>query len=221
MSTPKGSYKDVVPDYDEYLRIQKEGALYGSGGKTDVVEEHERYVSYFGKAVHRQAIILDFACNDGGALRSFKKRRYSWVQGAELLAENVEVARKVGYPVRQMDMHDTSVFQAETFDAVYTTHTLEHMYYPAVVTENIHRILKPCGILFVVLPYPDGGSPGHGGSLELGTCQAKGMAHSIPYDEGAAVTEFFTSRGFDLLEKRFDDFREPEIWLLLRKKKDA
>jgi ubiquinone/menaquinone biosynthesis C-methylase UbiE len=88
---------------------------------------------------------------------------------------------------------------------------LEHAYNPSAVVNEFYRILKKGGLLKIVLPYPDtirDNEEAHGGKYELGT---------YIEDKGETVTKFFNKYGFILVQKKFDDFREPEIWLTFKK----
>jgi len=61
------------------------------------------------------------------------------------------------------------------------------------------------------LPYPDISNvndEAHGGKYELGTNKE---------DDGSAVVSFFTKYNLKLLSKKYDSYREPEIWLTLIK----
>ncbi len=43
-------------------------------------------------------------------------------------------------------------FESETFDRVYASHFLEHVFDVNAVVKEIHRILKPDGVLEVIVP---------------------------------------------------------------------
>lgn len=47
------------------------------------------------------------------------------------------------------DAHDLKEFQNDVFDCVFTASTFEHIQYPWVAAQAIHRVLKPGGFLFV------------------------------------------------------------------------
>jgi ubiquinone/menaquinone biosynthesis C-methylase UbiE len=50
------------------------------------------------------------------------------------------------------DAHDLP-FQNESFDAIITTAVLEHVLYPERVVSELHRVLKPSGLLYSELPF--------------------------------------------------------------------
>ncbi len=133
------------------------------------------------------------------------------VVGVELSQEKIERAKNYGYKVIQADMHKLKDFKDGEFDIIYSSHTLEHAYSPTIVLKEFHRILKNNGILKIVLPYPDltrDNDEAHGGKYEL---------HTNIEDNGESVVKFFEKFGFVLLDKKFDSFREPEIWLTFKK----
>jgi len=106
------------------------------------------------------------------------------------------------------DMHKLTIFADETFDVVYSSHTLEHAYSPITAIKEFRRILKPNGLLYVVLPFPDKGpEDAHGGKFELNTHQNSPLA----------VCSVFENCGFSLKSMHTDQYREPEIWLDLIK----
>jgi len=51
------------------------------------------------------------------------------------------------------DAHDMNMVDSNSVDCVITISTLEHVRYPQKVVQEIHRILKPGGILYVSVPF--------------------------------------------------------------------
>lgn len=203
------TYADIVPSYEDYVTLQK--TTYCSyESESDLWSEGQRrYLSYAFSGIPRDAALLDVACGDGVGLREFSALGFTRVWGVEFNAEKATRARDAGYPVAGDDLHDLRTFGPAAFDVVYSSHTLEHAYYPEKAVSEIRRVLKPGGLLYVVLPYPDRDDfniRAHGAKEVLGT--------NVP-DDGRTVTEFFMSRSFGLLRRQFDAFREPEIWLFL------
>lgn len=71
-------------------------------------------------------------------------------------------------------------FGASTFDCVIATALLEHVPYPRLVVREIHRVLRPQGLVFIEVPFLEG-------------------FHADPDDY-----QRFTFRGLDVLLRRFD-----------------
>jgi SAM-dependent methyltransferase len=51
------------------------------------------------------------------------------------------------------DAHDLNMVANESVDCVITISTLEHVRYPQKVVSEIHRILRPGGIIYVSVPF--------------------------------------------------------------------
>ena len=204
--------------YADYLALQ----LSVEGHRKDEVapEIYAAYVEYLFLAQADRYLtepVLDLGCNTGGGLLALKAAGFSNISGMDLKPENVKACEDLGFQSVFIADFQTTDFTSEQFKTIICTHVLEHMYWPTKAVQTCHKLLQPDGIFMVVLPYPDGDSPGHLGSVELGTCQALGMAHSTPYDDGASVRAFFSNLGFKVTHWRYDTRREPEIWLLLQK----
>jgi len=199
----------VIHDYGEYLRLQREVYL---AHESEVVRWRDgqvRYIKHAFAAEPGEARILDCACGDGVGLAALRDLGFSRLTGVELAPEKAARAAAQGFDVRVIDMHSLDGIATGTFDTIVSSHTLEHSYRPGEVLAEFRRVLVPGGRLHVVLPFPDPGprnERGHPAKYELCTDRSDG---------GEAVTRFFTERGFGLLERRADEYREKEIWLSL------
>lgn len=203
------NYSDIVPSYQQYADLQKTHYLSFESEQPHWQEGQRRFIVTQFCDVPRQSAILDIACGDGVGLACFRELGFANVTGVEFNPVKADRARRHGYPVESTDMHDLSCFADRAFDVIYSSHTIEHAYYPHRVLDGLTRTLRDDGELIVVLPYPDMGTendPAHGAKYELGTNRNDG---------GAQVTRFFTRRGLRLTARTFDSFREPEIWLRL------
>jgi SAM-dependent methyltransferase len=203
--------RDLVPDYAEYLRLQRETYSSHESEVERWAQGQRRFVETALALLPRTSRVLDCACGDGVGLDALESMGFEDPVGVEIAPEKAARARALGFRVEEADMHDLSAFADGSFDAVVSSHTLEHAYDPGRATLELRRLLVPGGLLFVVLPFPDAGERNelaHVGKYELGTDRADG---------GDAATRFFTERGFEVLSRRLDDFREPELWLFLRR----
>lgn len=204
-------YSDIVTSYKEYQKLQKNTFCSFESENIKYKMGQQRCIKRLFSTTNRQKRILDIACGDGVGLREFKKLRFKNVIGVEFNDKKLIPARKIGYQVLNLDMHNLSRIRSRSVDIVYSSHTLEHSYYPDKVIKELHRVLIPSGKLYVILPYPDirkASLKAHGARLELGTNVS---------DNGVRVVNYFEKCGFSLLKKTFDSFREPEIWLVLKR----
>jgi len=206
------SARDLISDYDEYLRLQCERYLSHESEVARWVEGQRRFVEAAFAAISRGARVLDCACGDGVGLEALRSLGFRDPVGVELASVKARRARDRGFRVEELDMHDLSPLESSSFDAILSSHTLEHAYEPGRVIGEFRRLLAPGGSLQVVLPFPDPGARNelaHTAKYELGTESDDG---------GERATRFFQDRGFDLVSRRLDDYREPELWLSLRKR---
>jgi len=208
---PPRTASDLIRDYSEYLRLQRDVHRSHESEVERWAEGQRRFVRDALSELPRDARILDCACGDGVGLAAARDLGFLRLIGVDLAPAKAARARALGFQVEERDMHDLAVFTDGSFDAIVSSHTLEHAYAPARVLSELRRVLAARGLLFVVLPYPDT-SPrnelAHPGKYELGTDRRDG---------GASVTRFFEERGFQTLSRRLDTWREPEIWLSLEK----
>jgi len=198
--------------YQDY--VHRQVVEYGSfESESDLWEEgQKRFVKMFFSEEDRQKTILDIACGDGVGLRQFRKLGFNRVVGVEFNPKKKQKAAETGYRVYGWDMHNLCRFRAKTFDIVYSSHTLEHAYDIKKVVGEIYRVLKDDGKLVVVLPYPDR----HQFNLKVHI--AKKVLGTDRDDDGKSVVRFFYSNGLRTVIKKYDYFREPEIWLVLKKR---
>ncbi len=203
--------RDLVTDYDEYLRLQRETYRSFESDVPAWSDGQRRFLRLTLRDAPRTARLLDCACGDGAGFGGLQEMGFSSVVGVELSREKAARARRSGFSVVLADMHDLGCFRDGAFDVIVCSHTLEHAYDPGRVLTQFHRLLVAEGMLHVVLPYPDPGHRNelaHVGKYELGT-------HLD--DEGRTLSEFFERRGFRVVSHRFDSERESEIWLDLQK----
>lgn len=206
------SARAIIPRYSDYIKYQTEVYCSYESNLTKWEKGQERCIKRLFSNLNRNLKILDSGCGDGVGLRQFKKLGFKNVTGFDFHQEKVKKAKKTGYRVLKLDMHELKGLKDKEFDIVYSSHTLEHAYFVNKASRELKRVLKPKGLLFIVLPYPDSlrtNEKAHCSKYELGL--------DIK-DQGETVVNYFTKRGFKLLEKEFNDFREPEIWLKFRKK---
>jgi SAM-dependent methyltransferase len=95
--------------------------------------------------------ILDVGCGSG--LFLYKMKQEGWeVYGVEVN----ESAAKLGNEAEQLNIHVGDLvstnYQPDFFDYVRSNHSFEHIGNPHEVLNEIHRILKPDGKLFIGVP---------------------------------------------------------------------
>jgi ubiquinone/menaquinone biosynthesis C-methylase UbiE len=197
-------------DYNDYIKLQTETALSHEEDKKKWAEGQRIFVRKIIKDIKKTDLILDCACGDGVGLEELRSLGYTAI-GADLADPKLERAKNKNLNVFKSDMHDLSNFSDDQFDVIICSHTLEHAYDPNKVIKNFRRILKNDGLLFIVLPFPDlsDNADVHIAKDFLGT--------SDRVNGETKIQNFFKQSNFEIFEKSFDNFREPEIHLSMKK----
>jgi len=194
---------------EEYIYNQ---TVVGKSHEEDSPEWTEgqiRFLAYANKFLDQESVVLDCACGDGVGLKELNRLGHTPI-GMDIAEEKLIRAKKNKLDVYFADMHEIQEYPNYTFDAIISSHTLEHAYNPEKVVINFKDKLRKDGKLFVVLPFPDPGDWNkdiHVGKWMLGT----------DGEDKEKVISFFTDLGFILLDTKTDDYREPEIWIVLKK----
>lgn len=110
-----------------------------------------------GAFVHRHAVpftgsgrLLDVGCGGGKYLRSM--RALGWEpEGVEFNRSAVETCRAAGLKVFQGELSEAG-FPDGHFDVVTARHVIEHIPAPVDFVTEIHRILKPGGLMVLMTP---------------------------------------------------------------------
>lgn len=145
--------------------------------------------------------ILDCGCGDGVGLRWFRANRFCEVDGLELNPRKAAKCDLLCKNLFVMDMHEKL---PDTYQIIWSSHSLEHTHDPIKVLGNFHNALVPGGLLFLVLPFPDtNGGDAHCGNLALGT----------NLDTPDKLLQTLSDCGFKVLEWNLSAYREKEIWV--------
>lgn len=96
--------------------------------------------------------VLDLGCGTGGVINSIKTPAF--VYGVDKSERALKLARKRG--LKNLLKHDFSKsrlpLKDSSFDVILALDVLEHLKKPSNVLKEISRVLKPEGVLIVVVP---------------------------------------------------------------------
>ena len=95
--------------------------------------------------------ILDYGCGEAGYLFDFYQQGIR-ISGAEISLEIVKICQKAGLDVHQVISPDNIPFGNVAFDVVYLMQVFEHLRNPHVFLDELYRVLKPDGFLFMAMP---------------------------------------------------------------------
>lgn len=203
----------IQPNYDEYVKEQTQRFLSWENEHKTWRDGQPRAIEWLFEGVPHEALVLDVGCGVGEGLAAFQKAGRPAV-GVDLSGEKVDFARRRGLVAvvgDMMTMRDR-LWERLRPGVIYSSHSLEHAQYPMETIAEWYWLLpKNTGLACVVLPYIDQNpvnEVAHLGKYELGLDVD---------DDGKTVVKTFEDRGFTLVKKCRDSFREPEIWLVFRK----
>jgi 2-polyprenyl-3-methyl-5-hydroxy-6-metoxy-1,4-benzoquinol methylase len=100
------------------------------------------------------ARLLEIGCGDGTTLERMNTRGWT-VTGVEFDPVCVERVRSRNLPCFLGDVREQS-FAASDFDAIFTSHVIEHVYDPGGFLKECFRLLKPGGSLVSLTPNANG-----------------------------------------------------------------
>jgi 2-polyprenyl-3-methyl-5-hydroxy-6-metoxy-1,4-benzoquinol methylase len=97
-----------------------------------------------------QPSVLDIGCATGALIASLRDRGWR-VTGVEISPCAVYAQKERGLDVRNIPLEEAN-FPKESFDAVLASHLVEHLNDPRSFFEEVHRILKKDGYIFITTP---------------------------------------------------------------------
>jgi SAM-dependent methyltransferase len=135
---------------EEYIRIQVESSVWTrtSPNSMALVRDAVREFRKYAPEAHR---VLEAGCGDGYSIDVLKAKGYQRVVGCDINLAKLKVAASFGHTVIVQDLHNLG-FRSQVFDAVYCTHTLEHTYGAYQALQEICRVLRPGGLVFIIVP---------------------------------------------------------------------
>lgn len=191
--------------YLTYLKMQTAGPVL----KPEHYHIAERKtIDYLFKDIPKGSYVLDVGCAIGLGVKYLNKSGFH-ASGIDLDHRKTAAFDEVRYKLILGDFAEFDFSKYDPWDVIYCSHCLEHVWDADAVIEKMKGITKPEAAFFFILPYPDlNPSPAHWSTPVIG----------LNIDDGAlTVRDWFGDRGLVATGLRFDDFREPEIWLMLEK----
>jgi 2-polyprenyl-3-methyl-5-hydroxy-6-metoxy-1,4-benzoquinol methylase len=125
--------------------------------KPALIEQHNHFTKELIPLFpdNKEGRILEIGAGYGPFLYSLKKSGYHSIQGVDLSEEQVQVAEKLGLPVRLGDLNDA--LRDEEYDVIVGIDILEHLTRDELseVLPKIQKALKPGGVGIFRMPNMD------------------------------------------------------------------
>lgn len=108
--------------------------------------------SVYERFIRPGAKVLDLGCGDGSTSGPWITSRGSSYLGVDVSNSGVETARGRGLNASVIEDAADTGLPGDTFDVVTCIEVLEHLFLPLEAAREIHRVLKPGGIVIVTTP---------------------------------------------------------------------
>jgi len=147
--------------------------------------------------------ILDIGCATGQFLNEFKKRGWN-CQGIEPDEQARHFAEK-NYGLKVFDPKNIMDLESHSFDVITMWHVLEHVSDLSRRMEDLRRLIKENGIVFIALPNLKSWDALHYGKYWAGLDLPRHLYHFTKND----VENLFEKYGFqlkDILPMKFDSY---------------
>ena len=94
--------------------------------------------------------LLDVGCGAGSLLQAARDNGWE-AQGIDVSASAVSHSRNLGFEVFHGELNEAQLAKGQ-FDVITAVEILEHLFDPAKVVNEIHRLLRPGGLFWLTTP---------------------------------------------------------------------
>jgi 2-polyprenyl-3-methyl-5-hydroxy-6-metoxy-1,4-benzoquinol methylase len=96
--------------------------------------------------------LLDIGCSDGSFAAILKKRFHFDVYGVDIAKRAIDRAKLNGIKAQVADLAKRFPYKNNTFDVIIMCEVIEHIFDTDFLLQEIHRVLKNGGFLFITTP---------------------------------------------------------------------
>jgi SAM-dependent methyltransferase len=160
----------------------------------------DSFARYLGRQLHALTgggRLLDFGCGWSNYLAGAKAAGFDAI-GIEVDGAKVEFGRRHGFEVMQANLL-AKTLPADSFDAVIAQQVFEHLYDPVPHLEELRRVLKPGGVLFLSVP----NYGGLAAKIKGSRWDMLGPVGHVRYFTHRTLAKFLADHGFEVIRKRY------------------
>lgn len=184
------------------LRADVNAELYArywreTGPKARRADEYADYVCRQLAALGGKGTLLDFGCGWGTQLAAAVRNGWQAV-GLEVDPRKIEYCREHGLHAVLGDLRERP-FPEASFDAAVAEQVFEHLYSPVEYMQELHRVLKPGGLLYVAVP----NLGGFEARLKGRRWDMVHPASHVRYFDRAGLAALMSRCGFDVLRPAY------------------
>jgi ubiquinone/menaquinone biosynthesis C-methylase UbiE len=140
----------------EYKKVQTEMTDVNMSKHEEMwchVKRFTEYIEWIESYIDKDMRVLDIGCRDGAFLSILREKTKAWkLYGIEISEMASVLASDKGIKVYNIDAHDMSSLESNYFDVICMAHFLEHTHNPRKILDDVIRILKPRGVVFIEVP---------------------------------------------------------------------
>ncbi len=153
-------YMDTEATQEDFLNYYKYGAVapkyYDMFGKEDTDDYYQHLCKSVEPYIDKKSSILDIAGAWGEFASYMKALGYEDITDLDPAEKCISYAREHGVKTLMTDSTDMRDIREKSFDMVILNHSLEHIINVESTMQNIDRVLKDKGYLFIEVPDVEG-----------------------------------------------------------------
>lgn len=114
---------------------------------------NEKHIKNFALKYGKKGKWLDLGCDDGSWTVRITNKKVDW-HGIEVVDKRARLARKNGIKTKAASLEKRLPYKDNQFDLVHSNQVIEHLFDLDIFLSEIHRVLKPKGILLISTENP-------------------------------------------------------------------
>ncbi|HZV34281.1 MAG TPA: methyltransferase domain-containing protein [Verrucomicrobiae bacterium] len=144
----------IEQNKDYYEKYWIDGRTQYSGDNQGYAANFRRWIRAELRGIATNAAILEVGCGDASFTKTLAEHS-SCVTAIDISASQIERNARAYPNIRfvQHDVAQTFPFADNTFDVIWCSEVLEHLFEPGFALCEMYRVLAPGGRLLVTVPY--------------------------------------------------------------------